>query len=348
MDQQFDDLLNEYELKVQTLNEINADLARLLNSMKKILIEDKTNAIKLENMMHKYSSIDSDIVDFNIGGSLFSISKDNICKKIQNEETNEFYGPNLLHGLISGIADVKYKENAIFIDRNPKYFPYILDYLRVANTSIDFEYPENRADLNGLYKEAEFYKIEGLKENFENFNESLILDRKKSRELIQLCGFSFKDKWSLLYRGSSDGFGARDFHAKCDRMSKTLSIIKTTQAFIFGGYAEVEWNSTNTWKMDVRSFIYSLVNKENSPIKIKFDVSSGQHSIYCGSSYGPTFGNDHAFYISDNSNLNTASYSNLGGSFKHPEFEYNSNEARTFLAGSYNFQITEIEVYRKI
>ena len=253
-----------------------------------------------------------------------------------------------MQGLISGYSDVLYKDKAIFIDRNPKYFPYILDYLRLANTEIEFEYPDDIVDLNGLYKEAEFYKIEGLKENFSNFKDSLILDRKKCRELIKICGFSPKEKWKLLYQASHDGFDARAFHAKCDRMSKTLTIIKTNQSFIFGGYVDVEWNSTNTWKMDINSFVFSLINKENKPIKIKFDSSSGQHSIYCGSSYGATFGNDHAIYISDNSNLNSVSYSNLGGSFKHPEFEYNSNEARTFLAGSFNFKVEEIEVYRKI
>jgi len=218
----------------------------------------------------------------------------------------------------------------------------------MANTDTEFEYPQSKEDLNGLYKEAEFYKIDGLKENFSSFKDSLILNRSESIDLIKLCGFSSKEKWKLLYRASTDGFDARAFHAKCDRMSNTLSIIKTTQSFVFGGYADVEWNSTDTWKMDLNSFVFSLINKENKPIKIKFDASSGKHSIYCGFSYCMTFGNDHSIYISDNSNLNTASYSNLGGSFKHPEFEYNSNEARTFLAGSFNFQVEEIEVYRKI
>jgi len=68
MNQQFDDLLSEYKFKVQKLNEMNEDLARLLNSMKTVLKIDKENVIKLEGMMQKYSVIDSDIVDFNVGG----------------------------------------------------------------------------------------------------------------------------------------------------------------------------------------------------------------------------------------------------------------------------------------
>ena len=81
---------------------------------------------------------------------------------------------------------------------------------------------------------------------------------------------------------------------------------------------------------------------------MKFDVKSGSKSIYCGSNYGPTFGKEHAIYVANNANENELSYSNLGQSFKHPKYEYESDEAKTFLAGFFNFQISEIEVYRRI
>lgn len=68
MDQEFYALLNEYELKIQKSTEINEDLLRLLNSMKLILMVDKENVIKLESTMQNYSIIESDIVDFNVGG----------------------------------------------------------------------------------------------------------------------------------------------------------------------------------------------------------------------------------------------------------------------------------------
>ena len=33
---------------------------------------------------------------------------------------------------------------------------------------------------------------------------------------------------SILYRGSEDGFGAKDFHDRCDDKGKTLCIIKNS------------------------------------------------------------------------------------------------------------------------
>ena len=85
---------------------------------------------------------------------------------------------------------------------------------------------------------------------------------------------------------------------------------------------------------------------KNMPLKMT--SSGGKHSIYCNSSNGPTFGGGHDLYISSDSNANSSSYSNLGHTFNNTQYTYGSNEAKNFLAGSYNFQVGEIEVYRKL
>jgi hypothetical protein len=41
------------------------------------------------------------------------------------------------------------------------------------------------------------------------------------------------------------------------------------------------------------------------------------------------------------------SYSDLGYSYKHPQYECGTNESNTFLAGSDYFQLDEIEVHQK-
>jgi hypothetical protein len=49
----------------------------------------------------------------------------------------------------------------------------------------------------------------------------------------------------------------------------------------------------------------------------------------------------------NNSNTTMNSYSDLGDSFKHPQYRYGTNEVKSFLAGSYRFQLDEIEVYQR-
>ena len=64
---------------------------------------------------------------------------------------------------------------------------------------------------------------------------SQILSGKQSLELLKVCEFSLKDKWTLLYRGTRDGFGADDFHSKCDGRINTLTILKAHESsYIFG------------------------------------------------------------------------------------------------------------------
>jgi hypothetical protein len=55
---------------------------------------------------------------------------------------------------------------------------------------------------------------------------------------LKLCRFKKSEKWKLLYRGSSDGFGSDVFHSKCDGIAKTLIVVKATNQCVFGGYTE--------------------------------------------------------------------------------------------------------------
>jgi hypothetical protein len=80
-------------------------------------------------------------------------------------------------------------------------------------------------------------------------------------------------------------------------------------------------------------------------MKINQDI---KNAIYCNPSYGPTFGRGHDFQICSNSNRYTDSYSSLGSAYQHPNYQYESKKANSFLAGSYNFSTSEIEVYQII
>jgi hypothetical protein len=88
-------------------------------------------------------------------------------------------------------------------------------------------------------------------------------------DLIKLCKFNAGDKWTLLYRGTRDGFGAHHFHLKCDDKSPTLTIIKAQDSsFIFGSYTKAEWDSSGRFRVDPYAFLFSLTNKEAKPCKM--------------------------------------------------------------------------------
>lgn len=182
-----------------------------------------------------------------------------------------------------------------------------------------------------------FYSIKKMSSN--------ILSDLQFKELETICEFK-SINWSLIYRASKDGFGANDFHSKCNDKENTLVIIKSTNGNVFGGYTEQNWNGYES-KCDLNAFIFSFINNNtdnNKPIKIKSNLLDNQ-SIIGDPRYGPIFGHD--IVICNNSNQIKSSYSDLGKSYKHPNYVYSTHEARSFLAGSYSYLTSEIEVYSK-
>ena len=170
---------------------------------------------------------------------------------------------------------------------------------------------------------------------------------------MNLCGFSYEHNWKLIYSASTDGFSAKDYHSKCDKIENTLLLIKSTHQNIFGGYMAKALDPNTEWINDPSAFIFSLVNKKKSPFISKC-LNSGVEAICYNPSYGPVFGGGASvgggidLKLASNSNVNKESFSNFGFSYKHEKYAKKSFEAQTILAGEYKFQTVDIEVYKQI
>jgi hypothetical protein len=266
-----------------------------------------------------------------------SFEKSKPLKDELNEIEELFRDPNLQ---IETIKDIQQKQEKSLNEFQLKLneMTQINDDLKATN-----EFQPNVSPLN----QNETSNFGSLKANefcsYMNSLKSQILKGEQQYfELLKLCEFSPNDKFTLLYRGTRDGFGSRDFHSKCDDHANTLTIFKAKgSGFIFGGYTEAEWDCSNEWKSDANAFIFSLTNKDNKPLKMNIDPNKNHHAICCHSDDGPRFG------YCDIIITTMESWSNLGYSYKHPQYAYKTYEAQTFLAGSCEFQLDEIEVYKK-
>lgn len=179
---------------------------------------------------------------------------------------------------------------------------------------------------------------------------SKIIDVNRVQELLELCNISSDQLWKLIYRGSEHGFGAGDFHSKCDNVPNTLTVVKSTSGHIFGGYANATWDQSNKYKNDPGAFLFSLVNAQNK--RIKFKVNDSHSAIYCNAAYGPTFGNSFDLHITHNSNVkNAKNYSQLGNSYvimtHTEEIDPSSDQRNKFqhFTEAKNFVVSEIEIY---
>eukprot|EP01099_Mayorella_cantabrigiensis_P002166 TRINITY_DN1948_c0_g1_i1.p2 TRINITY_DN1948_c0_g1~~TRINITY_DN1948_c0_g1_i1.p2 ORF type:complete len:166 (-),score=54.15 TRINITY_DN1948_c0_g1_i1:88-585(-) len=49
----------------------------------------------------------------------------------------------------------------------------------------------------------------------------------------------------LLFRGTRDGFSAKDFHSRCDSQGSTIVLFKTSEGQRGGGYSAQQWFSSS-------------------------------------------------------------------------------------------------------
>lgn len=106
--------------------------------------------------MNKKNKENSEIIQLNIGGEIFYTTIQTISRE-----------SSLLYAFILGEIEVsKDKDGRIFIDRDPKYFRWILNYLRDGSL---LTLPEPINCTLELLQEARVYRITGLV-NFIEFN----------------------------------------------------------------------------------------------------------------------------------------------------------------------------------
>ena len=148
----------------------------------------------------------------------------------------------------------------------------------------------------------------------------------------------------LLYSTLTDGISTIIFHKKCDNKGPTLTIVKTVDGHIFGGYNPRSWVSESMYNECDNSFIFSLSDGKNiKPIKCPLIEYKKSMAIYQNEELNsPGWGEvSEADLFISYKNLEN-SYSNLGRCYKAPK----NIEPNCFLAGKpTQWDIELVEVY---
>ena len=150
----------------------------------------------------------------------------------------------------------------------------------------------------------------------------------------------------FLYQVSWGGWKGSGFHDKCDDKGATVTLIRSTGGFVFGGFADKLWTSSVGFycKSD-KAFFFSLniPSNEIEPTNIRINKNKRSSGMFHGFSCGPTFGGSYYLYISYDANNNMNSRSNLGNTY-----ELLPGQNSTFLVGSKTFKVSCIEVFQII
>lgn len=166
---------------MEEIKKINGELSQALkiieNAGSKIAILTKTIEEKEKTWRELQDKIDKEIakakgkIKLDVGGQLFTCSKGNLLK----------YENTYFYGMLSSGKWQPDEDGTYFIDRNPKYFPYILDFFRTDDISVE---ELSELEIKKLLDEVDYYQIKVLKQKIQsNFN--------KIYEIFQFKTFQF-------------------------------------------------------------------------------------------------------------------------------------------------------------
>ena len=172
------------------------------------------------------------------------------------------------------------------------------------------KYNEFENKLDELQKKNELLKeeVESLKSEIKNLKMNVLYIKDTNKEeIINQMFITFQEseltknecylllnwlnnaklKFTKIYCTKRDGDSASKFHEKCDGKSPTITIIKTSKGIRFGGYTNIPWIKSNSWKFfkDSEAFIFSFLYKKKYMIKDSNQIAIGCHEIR-----GPSFG----------------------------------------------------------
>jgi hypothetical protein len=211
----------------------------------------------------------------------------------------------------------------------------------------DLVFPEIAAKLSELRPSTDFKKSESVPQQ-PPVPPLPVIESQIISDFPEIFPEFQGQAFSLLWRGSSDGFTAKDFHRRCDGHANTLTVILDTQRNIFGGFTPLEWEMAGIMPVSkaddsLKSFLFTLKNLHNIPPKrFALKPEKKKWAIKCFEYSGPSFGAGVCdIEIRGECNKFIENFTCLG----HSYINDTGLDMLQVFTGSYGFTVEEIEVF---
>ena len=146
------------------------------------------------------------------------------------------------------------------IDKLKSYIKYLKSIPGVNELIYSYENQNLNNQKNFLFESKIIPNVKDFKFIYDEICKQL---KKKEIKLIQ--------RFNVL----KDGDSAKEFHEKCDSIGPNISIIKTSDNLIFGGFTINNWSTQTKIKKDDSAFLFNFQTKKIHNIK------KGENATYC-------------------------------------------------------------------
>jgi len=328
-----DQLVLEMKGKTHELEERERKYVVIEKELKmkhRIVKENKEKWTEIERGMKQNAAKLPTVVHLNVSGSRFSVSKE---KLLQHK------GSLFERMMMTNHSQQLPSTGEIFIERDPELFKHVVRFL------VDGTLP---APSKSLQNEFEYFKIPfGLPviqtvppPNLKSTHQIQSALLKRTSFANNITEWLPKRNFQLLYKATVDGFSSASFHKKCDNKGSTLTLIRSNNRYLFGGYSVPSWDSTTSYKDHVEGFLFTFSNPHNLPPTKYSRYQQNPHAICCHPSYGPTFGGGCDLYVADNSHQNNQSCIWFPYSYVDT-----TGKGRNTFTGADLFTTSDIEVF---
>ena len=146
----------------------------------------------------------------------------------------------------------------------------------------------------------------------------------------------------LLYRASRDGWDSSDFHRMCDGKGATVTVVESSDGYIFGGYTDVAWGTNGEWKSSTESFLFSLEDYEGiGPVKMPIKSDMTDFAVLHDIDNGPLFGGSTRGDLRIASENSETSSCDIGETYELPS----DTDDPKFFTGTEYFTVSDYEVF---
>jgi len=175
-------------------------------------------------------------------------------------------------------------------------------------------------------------------------NKSNVLSAKAYHQVLSWLDTVAAKKLELLYCSSKNGWGASDLHSRCDNKGPTVTVIKCTDGYVFGGFMSSSMASTGKWTKCADAFIFSLHRPGSvGPVKLALQAEHAGYAMIDHASCLTHFGLSDIVVL-DGANSTFPNSTTLRSYALPPG--HAPVDANTFFTGAKDFQAAEIEVFR--